>query len=459
MPQPQPPKDPQYFISPTGSDYAGSGTQNDPLASVPEALKRLNASGWIGQPIVTLLPGSYNIEGQQWNIPSPLTGGLPVLIQGTYVDSGLGDLTPTGGLQGNKTTLIAGKVSVANTLVASAYKGMFIVFDPSANAISTKRMPVDDNDVNDFNLSGVLNGPPTTADKFHVMDLASKVTWINNFIITGPGYVYLDGIEMDIGAMLVILGTTVIASAMRMKGTNGPDGPYSTLCPADGGTWMPSAELYPTAFGGLAAPVVPCSNRYDGTASRLYIGQFLSLGMPGQVGSFGESGASMDTVTLTGTASVSVAVYNMTIVKNSTVFFNLGGSFSSYFCTYEKMAGDMGGYGENCAFFFNKAQLIDMFNNSVNDVPAANYVFKVLSCPCVGLKDISGSNPLANGPAWINMMSMIEFPGNNTMTGPTPATDVAVGNNAPCSLSDLNTTPAKRVDTGTLSYMGPQTIA
>ncbi len=185
------------YVASTGSD-GNAGTASSPLASVQEAFRRLDRRKWIKYARVRVMdtvsvsavPGNL----QEFNVPTPLAGAYPVLLEGVLVDSGLGQITPTGGANVVVTPTANAFVTTGLVgLVVDAYKGMILEFsgtDAPATWDGVSRTIISNTANGTFTIAGQLPAAPNAGKTFTIKKQSSKLTgtnvqvnWRNNILL------------------------------------------------------------------------------------------------------------------------------------------------------------------------------------------------------------------------------------------------------------------------------------
>ena len=185
------------YVASTGND-ANEGTQASPLASVQEAFRRLDERKWRKYARVRVLDTvSVNAVASNLtdlNVPTPIGGAYPILLDGLLVDAGLGTILPTGGANVVTTPTANAYVTTGlNGLVVDAYKGMIMAF---ANTNSTSwdnvnRTIISNTANGTFTIAGQLPGAPDAGKKFTIQKQTSGLTassgvqinWRNNILL------------------------------------------------------------------------------------------------------------------------------------------------------------------------------------------------------------------------------------------------------------------------------------
>lgn len=184
------------YVASTGSD-TNDGSATSPLASVREAFRRLEVRKWEKYARVRVLDNvSINaVSGalQEYNVPTPIAGAYPVLLEGVLTDSGLGEIAPTGGT--NIVTTPTANATVTTALVGlgvDAYKGMILSFanTDSASWNGVNRTIISNTANGTFTLAGQLPGAPNAGKKFTIKTQVSQLTcgttqvnWRNNVLL------------------------------------------------------------------------------------------------------------------------------------------------------------------------------------------------------------------------------------------------------------------------------------
>ncbi len=184
------------YVSSTGSN-SNDGTLASPLATVQEAFRRLDERKWRRYARVRVLDNVSVVEVpgtvQEFNVPTPVAGAYPILLDGVLVDSGLGQITPTGGA--NVVTTPTTNAFVTTGLVGlgvDAYKGMIMAFSgtDSASWDNVNRTIISNTANGTFTIAGQLPGAPNAGKKFTIQKQASKLSgtnvqlnWRNNVLL------------------------------------------------------------------------------------------------------------------------------------------------------------------------------------------------------------------------------------------------------------------------------------
>jgi hypothetical protein len=453
-PVPPVPASPHYYVSNAGNDGNTCLSTSSPCLTVQQPLTRLALSSWSGQPTVTVLNAITGGATPIWYAPVPPVGASPILIQGTAADSGLGEITATGGTNTtNFPPVLPTVTTAAATFTANAQNGRIVVFDTGSNV--GFREVIHTNSTAQLNIVGYLAGAPANGDTFHINKLVGTYSYTGNMFIVAPGGVLLDQLELDGGGAVYTSGT-VQATAMRyIAGASTPMGLVAL-----NGVYFDNPAYYPGVVPPLfpqPSSVVSCGSRFDGSANAFYLG----AAGHGFVSPSGHGSIRMDAF-----SANAVYVYNFASPDEGISLDNYNAMTGSGFSwigapfilqrTVLTNPVEIPGIGGTAVLQGFDVPYWQVNFDSINGAPAST---NIIQCDlCIGyMSYLTGTNTGA-GVAFTVTHSRIELADPNTsttMTGGTASTDVVVGTNSAHSLAQIASTAADRVDTNTATYFGP----
>lgn len=449
------PASPHFYVSTGGNDFA-AGTSLQPLLTIQEALNRLGQSGWTGQPIVTMINKAALGANPVINVPSPPAGAQEIVIQGMYIDSGLGQLTPTGGTIGTLTSppALATVVCAASTFTNHANAGMVLSFDSAGTGSNAgARAMITDNSTTTVTVTGVRAAAPSASDVFHIQDLAGGWSFTGVMVLNAPGGVYLDGLEIT-GDVAFLVDGLAEWTAMRFI-ANTSAGKTFIVGPVNDGAIYDNE----TARGfapPLAQPVgvTACGSRYSGATGGLTFGGSVFYPAAGNI--YTEAHSLVSGANLGSNASTDrIFLYSNDISSIDAGGVLWGGGalnlFREVMTNIAKPSG-AGAYIDVSSTQFSGMNLVLTGGASSNDLIHMDHVHGTLT-------GITGTNASAGVAFTLKHSSetVTDASTGTTLSGASASVDVLVGTNAATLLGagGIKDTAAARVDANTATYFGP----